>query len=216
MTKTFTPKPGDKWTRYREQTLWLYRGEDAFVFHPGGHGLNDSPASLKGRSPIETALPTPDALAQLREWGYVVTGDELVTQTITPSGMVIETRYVFPGEFKIDPPITEARVREIVAQMLAAQPNPAEVREAIAIANDPNTKWHNISTKIVDPEKEAVAPKPTAERLLADLVEAWNATYPLEAKLPESVLPFVNSPALAAARGYLAREYFASTKGMVK
>lgn len=249
MTKTFTPKPGDKWTRDEDVMLWVYRKDCAVVF--SRTGFTAGPVTC--RSAHETDLPTPDAHAQLREWGYEVSGDEK--------------------------PITEARVKEIVAQMLAAQPTPAEVREAANVASDPKTEWVEVDNcriqavsvdgvvfaymlrspcgklylmadltwkplgggdavmvwdtqekaraalaKAPPPPdvadfnglKEAVAPKPTAERLLADLVEAWNATYPLEAKLPESVLPFVNSPALAAARGYLAREYFASTKGMVK
>lgn len=150
------------------------------------------------------------AHAQLREWGYEVRGEATrpthgVTYGVSscdamPNGTVIETTYSLPIGYATFTALPESRVREIVREELAAQakaPPPPDV--------DPDFNG-----------KEAVAPKPTAERLLADLVEAWNATYPLEAKLPESVLPFVNSPALAAARGYLAREYFASTKGMVK
>ena len=291
MTKPFTPKPGDKWTRDEDGMLWVYRKDCAVVF--SRTGFTAGPVTC--RSAHERDLPTPDALAQLREWGYEVSGDS-VTSTTTPSGMVIETRYVFPGEFKIDPPITEDRVweivhremsretspvrigqqqmstaidkltvrverleseatmddglglmqrsqvREIVSEMLAAhptpaesaatnelrvdlrdgdtwrgfgtsmvqvrgnrcrqcdatevgewfgadgiknrdvfpfdkaiarlakwgyriddfttKPTPAEVREAAKVASDPNTKWHNITTKIVDPEKEAVAPEP--------------------------------------------------------
>lgn len=155
MTKPFTPKPGDKWTRDEDGMLWVYRKDCAVVF--SRTGFTAGPVTC--RSAHERDLPTPDALAQLREWGYEVSGDS-VTSTTTPSGMVIETRYVFPGEYRIDPPITEDRVREIVSQMLAAQPTPAEVREAAKVASDPNTKWHNITTKIVDPEKEAVAPEP--------------------------------------------------------
>ncbi len=155
MSKTFTPKPGDKWTRDGDGDLWLYRDKKCLLFNRGE--VHESGGTF--RFPGETDLPTPDAHAQLREWGYEVRGDA-ATSTTTPSGMVIETRYVFPGEYRIDPPITEDRVREIVSQMLAAQPTPAEVREAAKVASDPNTKWHNITTKIVDPEKEAVAPEP--------------------------------------------------------
>ncbi len=112
MSKTFVAKPGDRWTRTERNDHYLYRhghcwyvSEKGLEFFPGG----------EYRASNETDLPTPDAHAQLREWGYEVSGDEK--------------------------PITEARVKEIVAQMLAAQPTPAEVREAAKVARDPKTEW---------------------------------------------------------------------------
>lgn len=188
MSKTFTPKPGDKWTRDEDGMLWVYRKDCAVVF--SRTGFTAGPVTC--RSAHERDLPTPDAHAQLREWGYEVTCDA-VTSTTTPSGMVIETRYVFPGEYRIDPPITESRVREIVAQMLAAQPTPAEVREAAKVASDPQTKW-------VD-----VKPEPDWKGLLANLVEAWKQSYFSGTEAVDRVVNFNTSPALAAAREHLAR-----------
>jgi len=174
MTKPFTPKPGDKWTRDEDGMLWVYRKDCAVVF--SRTGFTAGPVTC--RSAHERDLPTPDALAQLREWGYEVSGDS-VTSTTTPSGMVIETRYSFPGEYRIEHPLTEDRVREIVAQMLAAQPTPAEVREA--------------------------APEPDWKGLLANLVEAWKQSYFSGTEAVDRVVNFNTSPALAAADEYLAR-----------
>lgn len=115
-SKTFVAKPGDKWTRDEDGMLWVYRKDCAVVF--SRTGFTAGPVTC--RSAHERDLPTPDALAQLREWGYEVTGEQLA------------------GD---EQPITESRVREIVAQMLAAQPTPAEVREAAKVARDPKTEW---------------------------------------------------------------------------
>jgi len=143
MSKTFTPRPGDKWTKHGENVLWLYRGDTCWTFNKDGHGLSESGAPAEARYKNETDLPTPDAHAQLREWGYKVTGDEKTSRpTILPYGWYSETlctsNWAGPA---FDPPLTEARVREIVAQMLAAQPIPAEVREAAKVASDPKTEW---------------------------------------------------------------------------
>jgi hypothetical protein len=117
MSKTFVAYPGDKWTRDAKLGLWLYRGDKCFFFSEKESDIDrDGKGFNTYRPPHETDLPTPDAHAQLREWGYEVTGDA-VTSTTTPSGMVIETRYVFPGEYRIDPPLTEARVQDIVARL---------------------------------------------------------------------------------------------------
>ena len=177
MTKPFTPKPGDKWTRDEDGMLWVYRKDCAVVF--SRTGFTAGPVTC--RSAHEIDINTFAAHAQLREWGYEVSGDS-VTSTTTPSGMVIETRYVFPGEYRIEHPLTEDRVREIVAQMLAARPTPAEVREAAKVARDPNTKWHNITTKIVDP-KEAVAPEPVR----------WSDIY----NTPHSLRVAIDGPIMA-------------------
>jgi len=139
MTKTFEAKPGDRWTKYPPDTLmYLYRDGKCTFFRENRSGVTQS-----RRQASELDLPTPDALAQLREWGYVVTGDVAEVKPLEVNVCLI----------------TESRVREIVAQMLAAHPTPAEVREAAKVAGDPKTEWHNITTKIVDP-KEAVAPEP--------------------------------------------------------
>lgn len=176
MTKTFVAKPGDKWTRDSgagERRMWLYR--DGRCRIASESGLHKWYASFRGQH--ETDLPTPDALAQLREWGYEVSGDS-VTSTTTPSGMVIETRYSFPGDYRIEHPLTESRVREIVAQMLAAQPTPAEVREAIAIANDPNTKWHDVTEPEVDHDDWRAKCKVWQPTPNSNIGEPWAAHSP--------------------------------------
>lgn len=133
MSKTFVAKPGDKWTREGHRCLWLYRGESA-------------------RGVDETDLPTPNALAQLRLWGYEVSGDEK--------------------------PITEARVKEIVAQMLAAQPTPAEVREAAKVASDPNTKWHDVTEPEVDHDDWRAKCKVWQPTPNSNIGEPWAAHSP--------------------------------------
>lgn len=154
MSKTFVAKTGDKWTRDEDGMLWVYRKDCVVVF--SRTGFTAGPVTC--RSAHETDLPTPDAHAQLREWGYEVTGEQLA------------------GD---EQPITESRVREIVAQMLAAQPTPAEVREA--------------------------APEPDWKGLLANLVEAWKKAAFSSGGDAGWLADFLNSPALAAAREHLAR-----------
>ena len=120
MTKTFTPKPGDKWTKDTDGMLWVYRKDCAVVF--SRTGFTAGPVTC--RSAHEIDINTFAAHAQLREWGYEVTGEQLA------------------GD---EQPITESRVREIVAQMLAAQPTPAEVREAA-----PEPDWKGLLERVCD------------------------------------------------------------------
>ena len=152
-SKTFVAKPGDKWTRDEDGMLWVYRKDCAVVF--SRTGFTAGPVTC--RSAHERDLPTPDALAQLREWGYEVSGEQ-------PAGD--------------KQPLTEARVREIVAQMLAAHPTPAEVREA--------------------------APEPDWKGLLANLVEAVESANEADSQAA-SWFVLLGSSALAAAREHLAR-----------
>jgi hypothetical protein len=155
MSKTFVAKPGDKWTKHGKNYLWLYR--DGRCRIASESGLHNWYASFRGQH--ETDLTTPDAHAQLREWGYEVSGDEK--------------------------PITEARVKEIVAQMLAAQPTQAEVREviaivreAIAIANDPNTKWHDVTEPEVDHDDWRAKCKVWQPTPNSNIGEPWAAHSP--------------------------------------
>lgn len=116
MTKKFVAKPGDKWTHIpKDAILYRYREDECVFFRPTHNGVTQ----LRRQSE-ETDLLTPDAHAQLREWGYEVSGDQPASD---------------------EQPLTEARVREIVAEMLAAHPTPAEVREAAKVASDPKTVW---------------------------------------------------------------------------
>lgn len=97
-SKVIYARAGDRWTKLGS-ALWLYRGEHAFVFTSKAHGLNDAPDLASGRNKAETDLTTPEAHAQLREWGYEIGGDE-------------------------SQPLTESRVREIVEEVLAAKAKP--------------------------------------------------------------------------------------------
>ncbi len=94
MTKVIDVREGDRWTRQGQNWLWLYRGERCWAIHKDSHNLNGRGAPASERHAGETDLPTPEAFAQLRKWGYEVRGEE--------------------------PPLTESRVREIFAEMLAA------------------------------------------------------------------------------------------------
>ena len=132
MTKTFVAKPGDRWTREYENLLWLYRDGRNTSFRPTGMGEGAD----AWRSAKETDLPTPDALAQLREWGYVVTGDVAEVKpsspTILPFGWysqtISEANWAGPA---FDPPITESRVREIVAEVLAQRSQTGHYSHAV-------------------------------------------------------------------------------------
>jgi len=158
MTKTFEAKPGDRWTKYPPDTLmYLYRDGKCTFFRENRSGVTQS-----RRQASELDLPTPDALAQLREWGYVVTGDVAEVKPLEVNVCLI----------------TESRVREIVAEMLAAHPTPAEVREAIAIANDPNTKWHDVTEPEVDHDNWQTKCKVWQPTPNSNIGEPWAAHSP--------------------------------------
>ena len=161
MTKTFVAKPGDKWKRFTDGSGMVRYADNSEVRLIGRWGIDAavSASSVHG-DPID--LPTPDALAQLREWGYVVTGDVAEVKPLEVNVCLI----------------TESRVREIVAEMLAAHPTPAEVREAIAIANDPNTKWHDVTEPEVDHDDWRAKCKVWQPTPNSNIGEPWAAHSP--------------------------------------
>ncbi len=184
MTKTFTPKPGDKWKRFTDGSGMVRYADNSEVRLIGRWGIDAavSASSVHG-DPID--LPTPDALAQLREWGYEVSGEQPAGDkqpsrpTILPFGWYSETLCAPNWEGPVFYPyITEARVREIVSEMLAAHPTPAEVREAIAIANDPNTKWHDVTEPEVDHDDWRAKCKVWQPTPNSNIGEPWAAHSP--------------------------------------
>lgn len=133
MTKTFEAKAGDRWTRLGRH-LCLYRGLDVFVFNNRGHSLDDPPCRASDRNPLETDLPTPDAHAQLREWGYEVRGDaeEPSRPTVLHLGWysdILDTSNWAGPEF--NPPLTESRVIEIVNNVLAKRSHTGHYSHAV-------------------------------------------------------------------------------------
>ncbi|MBU6152059.1 MAG: hypothetical protein KGR25_11450 [Chloroflexi bacterium] len=95
MSKVIDARAGDRWTRFDKNVIVLYRdGKDCAV-------TKDEIGAWSSalRTTQETDLPTSEAHAQLRAWGYEVRGD-------------------------VEPALTESRVREIVAEMLAAKVKP--------------------------------------------------------------------------------------------
>lgn len=140
MNKVIDARAGDKWTKDRDGNLWLYRENEnkCTMFNRRGEFSHRE----SYRFPYETDLPTHEAHAQLREWGYEVRDGD------APTG-----RLAAPT---IEPPLTESRVREIVEEVLAAKakPTPGEVvvhatpfpqRSNPAPASDPKTVWPDVN-----------------------------------------------------------------------
>lgn len=123
MSKTFVAKPGDRWTR-EGNILWLYR--DGRCRIATDHGFREWMDSF--RTTRESDLPTPKALAQLRDWGYVVKGDEAEAKPSIPTSL-------------LTPPPLNDKLDSIGFNALT----PAEVREAAKVASDPKTKWVDVS-----------------------------------------------------------------------
>jgi len=193
--KVIDVRAGDRWTKDSDGDLWLYRGDRCFAVCKTGCGI-DSDGVESYRYPSETDLPTPEAHAQLREWGYEIRGEQQqhTTGFITTSPVIGGATWTLPpnteptktlgervaaleselSELKKDAEdddaslyytlgfidtrqdnieariakleaVIESRVREIVEEVLAAKPTPAEIDEAVRIANDPKTVWHDVN-----------------------------------------------------------------------
>jgi len=95
--KVIDMRAGDKWTKLGS-ALWLYRGEHAFIVTKKVHGLNDDPGLASDRHIDETDLPTPEAHAQLREWGYEIRGEpqQHTTGFITTSPVIDGATWTLP------------------------------------------------------------------------------------------------------------------------
>lgn len=164
--KVVKARVGDRWTKDKNGNLWLYRENEntCRMFNRGRetHVLTTVPNVMTYRFPHETDLPTPEAHAQLRKWGYEVVDKVAdmspVTSTVMPNGTVIETRYSLPGGVATFTAITESRVREIVEEVLAAH-----------ITTIPKTK-------IVDPDPDWRARCVIMENALQEIKEYWNGS----------------------------------------
>jgi len=161
VTKTFVAKPGDKWKRFTDGSGMVRYADNSEVRLIGRWGIDAavSASSVHG-DPID--LPTPDALAQLREWGYVVTGDVAEVKPLEVNVCLI----------------TESRVREIVAEMLAAKaPPPPDVAEP---------DWKGLLEDLVGAISDADIAHGGDGDTRTQQSNAWRKVY--------------NSPALTAAR----------------
>lgn len=118
--KVIDMRDGDGWTKDKDGVLWIYRGELSWPINSGGGGPSsgEHPCPASYRYPHETDIPTPEAHAQLREWGYEVRGEE-------PEG---DYGQIMRGE---TPPLTESRVREIVEEVLAERSHTGHYSHAV-------------------------------------------------------------------------------------
>ncbi|MBU6149800.1 MAG: hypothetical protein KGR25_00010 [Chloroflexi bacterium] len=132
-SKVIDVRAGDRWTKDsgdNQHRMWLYRDGKCRCYTPS-HECN----SIATREPHETDLPTPEAHAQLREWGYEVRGED-VAKTLEVNVALI----------------TESRVREIVREELAkAKPAPAPEPDwrglLDAVVNAPSFTAHGMAIK---------------------------------------------------------------------
>lgn len=195
MTKVIDMRDGDGWTTYQNRTvLYRYRPRECMYFRDDACG--ESPDF---RQSAETDITADEAKAWLLAKGYEV-DDQRTKRKQLEVGVTL---------------LSDSRVREIVREEVKSALDKLDEhydRRCDSLAVRMDNMDHAIAHvrelayevgRTVDALTKA-PPPPNAEPdwrgLLAELVKAWDSTYPLEAKLPESVLPFVNSPALAAAR----------------
>lgn len=191
-SKVIDARAGDRWTRFRDGSGMVMRGLGGKVLLVGRHMLAPVEISESSISGELEDLPTPEAHAQLREWGYEVRGD-------------------------VELNITESRVREIVDQVMKSALDKLDEhydRRCDSLAVRMDNMDHALAHvreltyevgRTVDaltkaPPPPDVSPEPDWRGLLEELVEAWKQSYFSGTEAVDRVVNFNTSPALAAAR----------------
>lgn len=168
-SKVIDVRAGNKWTKCSCGIggLYLYREEKCVLYITSAESVVcDTPH----RNSCERDIPTPEALAQLREWGYEVRGEVPaktleVNVAIIPESRVIEivesvlAKRSHTGHYSHA--VDDARVREIVTGMLAAQHSMSVATVDQLVAETKAEVWA---------AKAKPAPEPDWKGLLRELV----------------------------------------------